>query len=85
MSNLPGMQFVEMQDADRCVGGAGTYIVKDYETSRKIFERKRKAILASGAQTVATSCPACMIQLKNGLRGSVSVKHIAELLNEAQE
>ncbi|GJL50176.1 MAG: oxidoreductase [Nitrospirales bacterium] len=85
LSNLPGMQFVEMQDADRCAGGAGTYIVKDYETSQKIFERKRNAILASGAQTVATSCPACMIQLKNGLRGTVSVKHIAELLNEAQE
>ncbi|GJL65660.1 MAG: FAD-dependent oxidoreductase [Nitrospirales bacterium] len=84
LSNLPGMQFVEMQDADRCAGGAGTYIVKDYETSQQIFERKRKAILDSGAQTVATSCPACMIQLKNGLRGTVSVKHIAELLN-AQE
>jgi len=85
LSNLPGFQFVEMQDADRCAGGAGTYIVKDYETSTRIFERKQKAIVASGAQTVATSCPACMIQLKNGLRGTVSVKHIAELLNEAQE
>jgi Fe-S oxidoreductase len=32
---------------------------------------------------VATSCPACMIQLKNGLRGEVEVRHIAELLQEA--
>ncbi|WP_447971334.1 FAD-binding and (Fe-S)-binding domain-containing protein [Nitrospira sp. M1] len=85
LSNLPGLQFVEMQDADRCAGGAGTYIVKDYETSQKIFDRKRNAILDSGAQTVATSCPACMIQLKNGLRGTVAVKHIAELLDEASE
>jgi len=74
-----------MQDADRCAGGAGTYIIKDYETSQKIFERKRRAIEETGAEVVATSCPACMIQLQNGLRGKVEVKHVAELINEAYE
>lgn len=83
LATLPGMQFVEMQDADRCAGGAGTYIVKDYETSQKIFQRKQLAIEESGADIVATSCPACMIQLKNGLRGRVKVKHVAELVSEA--
>jgi len=83
LASLPGVEFVEMVDADRCAGGAGTYLVKDYETSMRIFERKRQAIEQSGADVVATSCPACMIQLKNGLRGRVAVKHVAELLNEA--
>lgn len=83
LASLPGFQFVEMQDADRCAGGAGTYIVKDYDTSQRIFQRKRVAIEESGAEIVATSCPACMIQLKNGLRGTVQVKHVAELLQEA--
>lgn len=85
LKRLPGVTFVEMRDADRCAGGAGTFIVKDYETSQKIFERKRAAIRDSGAQVVATSCPACMIQLQNGLRGEVEVRHIAELLNEAYD
>ncbi|HZC67361.1 MAG TPA: FAD-binding and (Fe-S)-binding domain-containing protein [Nitrospirales bacterium] len=85
LKRLPGVQYVEMRDADRCAGGAGTFIVKDYATSQKIFERKRAAIRDSGAQVVATSCPACMIQLKNGLRGEVEVRHIAELLREAYE
>ena len=70
LSELPGVDYVEMQDADRCAGGAGTYLVKDYETSQKIFERKRRAIEQSGADTVATSCPACMIQLRTGLQGA---------------
>jgi FAD/FMN-containing dehydrogenase/Fe-S oxidoreductase len=83
LSSLPGTGFTEMADADRCAGGAGTYIVKDYETSQRIFARKREAIEQSGAEVVATSCPACMIQLKNGLRGRVAVKHVAELLNDA--
>ena len=43
-------------------------IVKDYDTSQKVFDRKRRNIEQSGADTVATSCPACMIQLNNGLR-----------------
>ncbi|HET7057889.1 MAG TPA: FAD-binding and (Fe-S)-binding domain-containing protein, partial [Nitrospiraceae bacterium] len=80
---LPGIEFVEMQDADRCAGGAGTYLLKDYDTSQKIFDRKRRAIEESGADVVATSCPACLIQLKNGLRGKVAVKHVAEVMSES--
>ena len=76
---LPGMDYVEMRDADRCAGGAGTYMVKNYETSQEVFTRKRQAIVDSGAQVVATSCPACMIQLQNGLRGMTKVKHIAQV------
>ncbi|MEQ1845359.1 MAG: (Fe-S)-binding protein, partial [Nitrospira sp.] len=83
LSSLPGVNFVEMQDADRCAGGAGTYVVKDYDTSKKIFDRKAHAINQSGAHVVATSCPACMIQLKNGLDHTVEVKHVAQLLQEA--
>jgi len=83
LASLPGISFVDMQDADRCAGGAGTYLVKDYETSQKIVERKSRAITKSGANVVATSCPACMIQLKNGVEDSVRVKHVAQLLQEA--
>ena len=85
LSNLPGTEYVEMSEADRCAGGAGTYLVKDYETSQKIFDRKRRNIEQSGADTVATSCPACMIQLNNGLRGRAAVKHVAQVLKDAYE
>jgi len=83
LSSLPGVNFVEMQDADRCAGGAGTYVVKDYDTSQKIFQRKARAIMQTGANVVATSCPACMIQLKNGVGDSVQVKLVAQLLQES--
>ncbi|MCK6494114.1 MAG: (Fe-S)-binding protein [Nitrospira sp.] len=85
LKQVPGTDYVEMTDADRCAGGAGTYIVKDYDTSQKIFERKRRNIEQSGADTVATSCPACMIQLNNGLRGRAAVKHVAQVLEAAYE
>jgi len=54
---MPGFDYVEMPDADRCAGGAGTYLVKDFETSQRIVLRKRQAVEQSGAEVVATSCP----------------------------
>jgi Fe-S oxidoreductase len=78
------MRYVEMADADRCAGGAGTFIVKDFDLSQRIFDRKRRAIEASGAGVVATSCPACMIRLRAGLGDGVRVAHVAQLADEAE-
>jgi Fe-S oxidoreductase len=85
LAGLPGVEYVEMPDADRCAGGAGTYLVKDFETSQRIVERKRRAVEQSGAEVVATSCPACMIQLRTGLHGAAEVKHVAQLIQEAYD
>lgn len=85
LASLPGVNFSDMPDADRCAGGAGTFIVKDYDTSQQIFSRKARAVEQAGADVVATSCPACMIRLQNGLREGVEVKHVAQMLYEAYE
>ncbi len=85
LAALPGVNFVEMPDADRCAGGAGTFMVKDPVTARRIFERKQRAVEQAGADVVATSCPACMIQLKSGLRNRAEVKHVAQMLSEAYQ
>ncbi len=85
LASLPGVEYVDMPDADRCAGGAGTYLVKDFQTSQRIVNRKRRAVEQSGAEVVATSCPACMIQLNTGLRGAAEVKHVAQVIQEAYE
>lgn len=85
LADLPGVDYVEMVDADRCAGGAGTYLVKDFATSQRIVERKRRAVEQSGTDVVATSCPACMVQLRTGLGRSAQVKHVAQLLQESYE
>jgi Fe-S oxidoreductase len=85
LNSLPGIQYVEMSDADRCAGGAGTYLVKDFDTSQRIVERKRQAVEHSGAEIVATSCPACMVQLKTGLSPGIQVLHIAQVLQDSYE
>lgn len=77
---IPGVEFIEMEDADRCCGGAGIYNIKNYEISSMIFNRKKRAIEASGAEVVASSCPGCIIQIKAGMRGKIKVVHPIQLL-----
>lgn len=84
LQRLPGARFVEMADADRCAGGAGTFLVKNPELSDQVFARKQRAIDASGAQLVATSCPGCMIRLRAGLPDGVRVAHVAQLADQAE-
>ena len=57
-----------MEGADRCCGLGGTFNVYHYGSSMTINEAKSQAIVATGAQAVATGCPGCMMQLSDGLK-----------------
>lgn len=83
IKSIPGIEFVELPEADWCCGGAGTYSITNNEISMKILERKINNIKKTGADIVATSCPACMIQLSYGLRReglNIRVMHVNQLL-----
>lgn len=82
-----GAEFVELPEADWCCGGAGTYSLVHPERSAEILRRKVGNIAATAATVVATACPACLMQLRHGLRRSGSsarVRHVAEIVAEAQ-
>lgn len=84
IKSIPGVEFVEMRDSERCAGGAGSFIIKNYEQSKEIFWRKARGVEESKAEIVTTSCPACEIQLKDGLKDkNVEVKHVIKLLSDA--
>lgn len=81
----PGIDFVEMEHADRCCGCGGSFSLKFPELSGPILEKKLINVEKSGAEILAVACPGCLMQLKGGLdkKGSkVQVKHVAELLAE---
>lgn len=86
LRSVPGIQFVEMADADRCCGGAGTFSFAHYELAQRINDRKIDSIAASGAEIVATECPGCKLQLTDGLirRGLPQrVRQVVEILADA--
>jgi glycolate oxidase iron-sulfur subunit len=82
MIKAAGCTFKEMTEAGVCCGCGGSFNIAHYEMSRKIGGRKADNIMASGADTVATSCPACMLQITDMLsqkKAGVDVKHVIEL------
>ncbi len=69
-----------------CCGAAGSYAFKNYDLSQKVLERKMGNVAKTGADTLVSSCPACIMQLASGARQQklpVSVVEIVELLEEA--
>ena len=82
----PAYKVTEMAEADRCCGCGGSFNLFHYDFSRKIGQRKRNNVVASGAKIVAAGCPACMMQLEDVLshnHDSVRVKHTIELYAES--
>jgi len=84
LKRLPGVEFRELPEADWCCGAAGTYNIAHFDQSMAVLDRKMGNIERTKAQVVATSCPACMIQLAFGARrrkSPVRVMHVAQLLD----
>ncbi len=79
------LEFVEMAEPDRCCGCGGSFNLQHYGLSKEIGARKRDNIVSSGAQIVATGCPACMMQMSDMLsqnKNQIAVKHVVELYAE---
>jgi glycolate oxidase iron-sulfur subunit len=83
---LPGWEYVEMPEAARCCGSGGSFTLLHPDVSESIGTRKRGNIVSVDPDVVATSCPACMIQLMDMLSrngDAVEVRHFAELYAES--
>jgi glycolate oxidase iron-sulfur subunit len=86
LKNIPGIEYIEMKDADRCCGGSGTFSLKYYDFSMAIGKYKAEKIRESGADIVATDCPSCQMQLTDLLnRYGVKAKvlHTVQLLADS--
>ena len=78
-----GLTFTELKNPCRCCGLGGGLGYTNYKLSMEIARDKAKNIIESKADVVATACPGCMIQIKDGLDllgSETRVKHVVELL-----
>ena len=85
LKNLSGVTLVEMRDPGRCCGGGGSFSFYNYDLSQQISRRKVEDIEGTGASTVVTGCPGCMLQLKDQLGqkdSPVEVKHLIQVVDE---
>ena len=80
---ISGARFKEMSHPCRCCGLGGSFNITDYDFSMEIARSKAEDIKNTGADIVATACPGCMIQIKDGLHQigvKAKVLHVVELL-----
>jgi len=86
LTSVAGERFIEMEEADLCCGFGGLFSVFQPRISQAISDKKAEYITKSGANLVLTSCPGCVLYLRDGLarnRQSVQVCHLAEFLRES--
>jgi glycolate oxidase iron-sulfur subunit len=86
LRRIPGVELVEMKEANRCCGGSGTYSLTHYDISMKILDRKIDHAMLTGASKLATCCPSCTMQLRYGVERSkwqADVVHPVVLLSQS--
>jgi glycolate oxidase iron-sulfur subunit len=85
---IPGVTLVPLPGFESCCGGAGIYNLQHPELSNDILGDKIASIKESGADTVASANPGCIMQIGAGVLLSglnVDVVHPIDLLDAAYE
>lgn len=80
---VPGLELVELPDADECCGFGGTFAVKNPDVSAAMLEDKLACVLRTQAEAVCACDASCLMHIGGGLhrRGSaVRPLHLAEVL-----
>ena len=84
---VAGAAFVELPESDVCCGSAGSYNLTEPEMAARLQKRKIENILKTGAKTVVTTNPGCLLQIQAGLRQAgakdVEALHLADYLERS--
>ncbi|HEY6329443.1 MAG TPA: heterodisulfide reductase-related iron-sulfur binding cluster [Blastocatellia bacterium] len=83
LKSVPGVRLVPLAGSENCCGGAGIYNLLHPDLSGDILDAKLDAIVASGAEVVATGNPGCLMQIGAGLlcRGiAIPVMHPVDIV-----
>jgi len=86
LNAIPGVELRDMAHPDLCCGSAGLYMLTQPDMSSRILDDKMRDIVATGADTIVTANPGCMMQLEQGVRrvgSSARVRHVVELLDDS--
>jgi L-lactate dehydrogenase complex protein LldE len=80
---IPGVELVELREAEECCGFGGTFAVKNADVSAAMLEAKLDRVLETGAGAVCACDSSCLLHIGGGLRrrgAAVRALHLAEVL-----
>ncbi|MEC4676457.1 MAG: (Fe-S)-binding protein [Nitrospirota bacterium] len=76
-----GIGLIDMEDRG-CCGFGGLFCLSNKEISGDLLNEQTEKLMNTGADTVITSCPGCMLQLSRTITDR-PVLHLVELIEEA--
>lgn len=88
LQSIPGLEYVEMKDANRCCGAGGSFSAVYYELSRHINDMKLDNAANTGTDYCITGCSSCRMHITDGLtqrHSPMKVLHTAEIISMAYE
>ena len=83
LSRVQGLELREMVPAEECCGFGGTFSVKFADLSGAMARTKIEAIQKTGAKTVVSLDPSCLMQIQGALSragSDIRTMHLAEVL-----
>ena len=86
LKDIPGVDWVDLHEAEVCCGSAGSYNLTEPELAGRLAARKAGNVMATGADVLVTGNPGCIIQIRAALRdrgSAIRVMHTVDLLAEA--
>ena len=86
LAAIPELTFTELPFSEICCGSAGVYNVEHTEMSMSLLHEKMRMVRLTGAQTIVTANPGCLLQMRAGVEmsnGNERVVHVVELLDES--
>jgi len=86
LASLPGVELVDLPDADHCCGSAGVYNLTHPEMAEAQLEHKLDAVRRVDPEVVVASNPGCLLHMARGAeaRGmKARMVHLVEVLGRA--
>ena len=87
LSEVRGIDLVDLPEADECCGFGGTFAVKNADTSMAMLSDKLRRVLDTRAEVCTAADNSCLMHIGGALRrqrAGVRTMHLAEIL-AAQE
>jgi glycolate oxidase iron-sulfur subunit len=84
LRTIPGLELVDIPEADLCCGSAGIYNLVEPEPAAELGVRKARNILTTHPDCIATANPGCLLQISAALQRlgePIPTLHPIELLD----
>ena len=81
LRSIPGLDLVDLPEADLCCGSAGIYNMVAPEAAGELGARKADNVRTVGPDVIVTANPGCLLQIGKHLAGDVPLLHPVQLLD----